>query len=474
MAAIAVTSRPHLNSQRIKPLPAITTKLNSASTEPDESRRSWWGRPLTAVVALLLVVPVGVDFWFIHTFGVNVPFADSWNGTLPLVKDLVTGHLQLAELWAPHNENRMLFPSLILAFVDSHTGVNSVADMYLTAVIMTATLALLLWLAVRTAGVSVIWLVPVPFLFFSLTQAGNILWAFQLAWMLILLCVAVSLLGLESARGHHLLFTVACIAGVIASFSSLQGLLVWPAGLLYGMGGALSRTRLALWSAVGVASTAVYAWHLGNVSSVSSPTYALSHPALALKYFLALLGGIVPAHHTLFALLILGLSAAVGWLWYRRKIASAAMRLALALWVSGLLFDLLVTIGRLQLEVPDSSRYTTYNLLLLIGLYLGALAAFDPPRRWHDLRHALRSRPWQGLLATVILATVMVQVGWSLPNGIQQGQLRHTSREQGAQLLRAYQSVSDPKLAVALFPPSGAYVKVWAGWLQSRHWSVFA
>ncbi|MHB8555689.1 MAG: hypothetical protein ACYDCB_08565, partial [Candidatus Dormibacteria bacterium] len=459
--------------QRIEKPPTLETNIRPPSPLPGASARSWWGRPLTAVIALLLVVPVGVDFWFIHSFGVNVPFADSWNGTLPLVKDLATGHLQLAELWAPHNENRMLFPNLILAIVDSHNRVNALDDMYLTAGLMAAALALLMGLARRTTDIPMAWLVPVPFLFFSLAQVGNLLWAFQLAWMLIVLCLMVSLHGLESSRRHPALFLLACLAAVIASFSSLQGLLLWPAGLVYGLGRGLSRTKLTLWCAAGLASTAVYAWHIGNVSPVSSPTYALSQPGLAVKYFLQLLGDVVPDHHTLFALLVLGASAVVGWLWYRGRVSLAKLRLPLALWLSGILFDCLVTIGRLQLNAPESSRYTTYNLVLLIGLYLGAVAAFDPPRRWQDLRRALPSRVGPGLLTAVVLAAVVLQVVWSVPNGIQQGYLHQASRERGAQLLLNYRSVADSKLAVALFPPSGAYVKVWAQWLQSKHWSVF-
>lgn len=423
---------------------------------------------------MLLLAPLGLDLWFINAFAVNVPFADSWNGTLPFVKEYVTGNLQFAQLWAPHNENRMLFPNLILALVDSHDQVNSVVDMYLTAAVMAASLALLLWLVLRSSRIRLVWLLPVPFLFFSLAQVGNLLWAFQLAWMVILLCVVVALHGLESSPRHRSLFLLAAVAAVVASFSSLQGLLVWPAGLVYGAGRGLSRAQLALWCGIGVVSTAVYAWHLGNVGTVSSPNYAVAHPGLALEYFLRLLGDVVPGDHTVAGLLLLAASAGVGWFWYRRQVSLARLRLPLALWLSGILFDVLVTVGRLELNAPDSSRYTTYNLMLLIGLYLGAVAALDPPRRWPEVGQALRSRPAQAALTALVLALVVVQVAWSLPNGIHQGQLRRASREQGAQLLLHYQSVPDSTLAASLYPPSGAYVKVWAKWLQSEHWSVFS
>ncbi|MHB1500004.1 MAG: hypothetical protein ACYCYK_02355 [Candidatus Dormibacteria bacterium] len=445
-----------------------------------------------------MAVPVGLAFWFIHNFGVNVPFADSWNGTLPSVKALVSGHLSFALLWLPHNENRMLFPNLIQALVDSHTRVNSLDDMYLSAAVMTITVVLLIWLAVRTTGISLVWMVPVPFLFFSLVQVGNLLWAFQLAWMLILLCTIVCLWGLEASRGRALPFVLACLVGVVASYSSLQGLLVWPVGLTYALGRGLSRAQLALWCLLAVVTTAFYEWHIGNIYTVGSPTFALARPVLALRYFLQLMGGIVPAHHTTLALLMLGASALAGWgltrhqlararlrLWaesvdeekvgglYGRQVPLARLRLPLALWLSGILFDAMVTIGRLQLNAPESSRYTTYNLVFLIGLYLGVATLLSPPARWRELA-ALRDRPWRAALTAVVLAAVLVQIGWAIPNGIHRGHQLQVSRSQAALLLREYRAEPNAALATALFPPSGGYVKVWAHWLQAKRWSVFS
>jgi hypothetical protein len=427
-----------------------------------------------AGVCLLLAAPVALDFWFIRAFGVNVPYADSWNGSLPFVKAFSNGTLTLAELWAPHNENRMFFPKLILAVVDSHTRANQVTDMYLSAIVMTAALAVLLVVALRSTGLGLAWMVPIPFLFFSLAQVGNILWAFQFAWMLVLLCLVVSLWGLDSSRAHYLPFAIAVLAAVVASFSSLQGLLIWPAGLLFGIGRGLSRARLAFWCAAGVVTGGIYAWHFGKVSPATGPTYALLHPSLAAHYFLRLMGGMVPVHQQLFAILMLAASCLLGVLLYYRRANWERLRLPLALWLFGVLFDLMVTVGRLQLGVPGSSRYTTYNLLILIGLYLGALVLIDPHRERSNQRAIWRAGLWPSLLGLGVVALVVVQIAISLPAGIQAGERRHTVRLEDAQLLLHYRTAPNSELAANLFPPTGAYVRVWAGWLQARQWSVFA
>jgi hypothetical protein len=447
---------------------------NAPTGAPERSSSPRWRRLATAALCLILAAPVALDFWFIHAFGVNVPYADSWNGTLPFVRAFSNGTLTLAELWAPHNESRMLFPKLILAIVDSHTRANQVTDMYLSAIVMTAALALLLAVAVRSTRLGLAGMVPIPFLFFSLAQVENILWAFQFAWMLVLLCLVVSLCGLESSRARYLPFAVAVLAAVVASFSSLQGLLLWPAGLIFAIGRGVPRARLAFWCTAGVITGGIYAWHFGNVSPATSPTYALFHPSQAAHYFLRLMGGMVPAHQQLFAILMLAASCLLALVLYHRRTNWERLRLPLALWLSGVLFDLMVTVGRLQLGVPGSSRYTTYSMLVLIGLYLAALVLIDPhPGRPNALAVG-RAGLWPSLLGFGVVALVVVQIATSLPAGIQAGEGSHTVELHDAQLLLEYRTTPNAELASHLFPPTGAYVRIWAGWLQSRHWSVFA
>jgi hypothetical protein len=332
----------------------------------------------------------------------------------------------------------------------------------------------LLVLAVRSTGLRLAWMLPLPFLFFSLVQVGNILWAFQFAWMLILLSVAVSLWGLELGRVRHLPLLIAILAAAIASFSSLQGLLAWPAGLCFGIGRGLPRSRLVLWCAAGLISGTVYAWHFGKVSGGTTPSFAIFHPAQAAHYFLRLLGGVVPIHQQDFALLVLVASCLLGWLLYRRRTAWARARLGIALWLSGVLFDLLVTIGRVQLGDPGGSRYTTYNLLVLIGLYLTAVVLVAPqaegPGQWYGGWASF----WPGVLGLGVATLLMFQIAISLPAGLQAGSARRSAMLQDALVLREYRTTRNSVLASHLFPPSGAYVRLWAGWLDSQRWSVFS
>jgi hypothetical protein len=425
---------------------------------------------------VLAAVPVFATFWYVWRYGVNVPFEDSWNGTLPSVKAIVSGHVSLALLNAPHNENRMLFPNLIQGLLDSHTQANATVDMYLSAGIMTAALVLLIYLARRTLELHPLYLVPVAFLLFDWVQVENLLWAFQFAWMLISCSLILALVGLER-RGQWAWFLLACIAALIGSFSSLQGLLIWPVGLLYAGLAGWNRRWLAAWTGLGLAAVVIYLRGFGDLGTSSGLQYDAHHPLDTLLYLVRLVGGIVPTHHhTLGGVLIIGLGGVVAWIAIRTHVPLRLLRLPLALSSMGVAFDLLVATGRTQLAVPDDSRYTTYNLLLAAGIVLTAMAILNasPVLSWMSIRSRLHAHPVAALMTLLSVAVILAVISLSVPNGLATGQQYRSSRVHGAQILRNYQTSSDAELRAALFAPSGAYVKVWAAWLRAKRWSVFS
>ena len=119
------------------------------------------GRLAWSVSATLMAAPVGLYFSFVDVFGVNVPFDDTWHGTLPLLRPLADGRLQLAALWAQHNENRMLVPNLLTLLIDSATRMNERVDMLVSGCFVLLALVVILVLAHRTLHLGPLLLVPV-------------------------------------------------------------------------------------------------------------------------------------------------------------------------------------------------------------------------------------------------------------------------------------------------------------------------
>ncbi|MGH7642205.1 MAG: hypothetical protein ACRENX_04195 [Candidatus Dormibacteria bacterium] len=419
--------------------------------------------------------PIGIYFWFIHSFGVNVVIEDSWNGTLPLVRALARGNLNLAELWAPHNGNRMLIPNLVLTVSDYLNHVDSKTDMYLSATAVLVAVVLLVGLCLRATPLRGLWIVPAAFLLCDLIQVQNILWAFQFAWALGMLCLLATLAALEGTERHRWLFLVALGAAIVASYTSLFGLLVWPAGLLYARLKVLPKHCLVEWVVVALCAVVLYFWQLGPISPPTHPSYALSHPLLEFRFLLALLGDISPVHHLVAGTAVIVTSAVVGWLTFHYRVPLHQLRLALTLWSFGILFDLLVTGGRAELGIQyaQSSRYSTFNLLVLVGIYLGAISILQPKGGWRR-RSGYAHRPVAAAVCSVLGLLVAAHLGWSVSYGVTQGRQYRAEREVAAEVLTHYRVEPIPVLSRYLFGPGGEYVEEWAPVLQAHHWSVFS
>lgn len=435
---------------------------------------SRWSRS-AYLAAVATALPAAVTILYVQRFGVNVPYADSWNGTLPVLRAFATGHLSLALLWVPHNENRMLFPNLLQAVLDNATGLNSKVDMYVGAGFLIAASGVLTWLARRTSEESSPALLLVPFVMMSLVQYGNLLWAFQVAWFMVLLCWAASLACLERGQRAHTIFYFlgACLFAIVGSGSSLQGLIVWPSGLVYLACSGCSRWRAAAWAALGVVSGLVYIWQFPAQFLQPSLPLARTHPYVVALFVLHLVGAVFPSHPGAFGLLLMlsllfGLGAAM-----RAGVSMRELRLPLAAATFAVLFDGAVTVGRLRQAAPLASRYTTYNLLLLVALCLISVAVVARTRA--GALGSAGSRLRLGLaVAPVAVGLCLLEVGWALPFAVSRGVLERAQREHAAMVLRDYRVESDAELAGALFPPSGGYVRKSASWLAARHWSVFA
>ncbi len=195
--------------------------------------RSDWRSWLIPIATFLgFAIPAVAYLWMIHSGSVNVVFADQWDD-VALIGHAYSGTLHFSTLWSQHYENRIFFPNLIVLVLGYTTHFNVVTEEYLSALMLFGGTALVIFAHKRRSPERRwIWYCPVAFLLLSLAQAVNALWGFQMAWYLVLLMVALALYLLDQEPQRWFVFGGAIAAAVVASFSSIQGLLVWPAGLL--------------------------------------------------------------------------------------------------------------------------------------------------------------------------------------------------------------------------------------------------
>ncbi|MHB1500445.1 MAG: hypothetical protein ACYCYK_04635 [Candidatus Dormibacteria bacterium] len=430
--------------------------------------RGWLG---PAVICLAMA---GLYLWFVHAYGVNVPFEDEWH-MVTLLASVHHGRLSLNMLWAQHNENRMLFAYLVLLVLELASHFNTTIEMYASAALLLAAVVLI-WRLHRTTAGGWSWgLVPAALVLLSLAQFTISLQGFAVAIYMVIASFALAMWLLEGSSDRPWLLGLAVLVAVIGSYSSIQGLAIWPAGMAYLVLRHPSRRQILLWTGAGLATSGLYLvgfnWALTGGGGLGA---ALSQPTTSLHYLALLVGSAVPQSTLLhldlttlsaLGIVILAMAAAIYLLAYRLRPA-AELAVAIAMVTLGLVVDVLNTLGRAGQGVSyaASGRYVVFNLWLLAGVWLGALAA------WRRLRQE-SAIPTLGLCCAVVL--VGLQIGLSLHSGLIAGRDLHKQREAAARLVAHYAN-SQPALVRKDVYPSYSVFLERAMILRHLRLSVFA
>lgn len=312
--------------------------------------------------------------------------------------------------------------------------------------------------------------VPIAFLVFSLRQWFNMLWGYQLTFAFTQTFGVLALYFLYRAgvRRPGTFFSLAVLCATLAAGSSIQGLFVWPAGLLLLLLLPVARrTRAAfggLWAMIGFAEWTIY--FVGYDRGVgSSLPRLLSNPLTGIEYLFTLIGNSLISQQGLVvacgvALVSLTLAGALLTLRHRE-------RSGYVFWVSLSVFSLLIalsiTVGRggLGAETALAPRYTTFSLLAVVSVY----AIFA--KLWTDGG----GRLLQGAFAA-LTAVVMLSVPVSYSNGFQLGATEEASRQKAATVLEEYESRPDEDLRILHRRPQ--IVESRAPELQRLDYNVFS
>jgi hypothetical protein len=420
----------------------VVPQHTGAENEQEVTQLSARSSFATVLTVLSFVVPVVAFFWFIHHYGVNVIYGDQWDD-VRLVSHAFAGNLNFHDLWMQHNENRILFPNLIVLALTYTTHLNVVIEEYASGVMLVASAGLFFWIHKRSAR-STPWIYYVPALVVMLTlaQHGNILWGFQIAWYLVMLMLGVSLFFLDRSDGRWLFLAAAITAAVVGSYSSVQGLLIWPTGLVLMYHRRRSLFAFIAWVSSAILTTVLYFHNFDPNQGSAYHTYAIRHPIEAIKFYLFALGDIVgvdvgyrqrePLLILVFGALLLAIAVGVLIFYGLRRDRDGRSAIGVALICFGLLFLATITEGRVIFGYwgASASRYTAFDVIVLVGIFLAVLgrptlfqrSIADVPR-WPG--------PWFGHIATasrgvlvlrtvrtLVLAAMCVQIVLGVKNGI--------------------------------------------------------
>jgi len=432
-------------SRRIVPAtpsadPSDNTRRAPAHHGPGASpARFFWVLITAGAVAVVYLL-------FVLYYSVNFMFWDEWT-LVPIIRAALHSQLTLSLLWAQHNENRMLVPNLVIVGSALLHNYSSRTIILLSATLFIVSYGLLLATFRIYVGRSLTPLhaLTLGVVWFSLEDTENSLWGFQLAWyMIVLLLLVLLFLLLKDWRHRNVVLVLAALSAVAASFSSLQGLLLWPIGLVcLAWGRPVSRRRYVecgIWLVLGALTTGIYFWNynFNATGGGSSPAFALHHPVAAARFVLAALGDVVPttttdlmAHEVLgVVILVVAIFVVIRSVLERTSLTSTALPVALILF--GTLFDGSVALGRLGFGVADAlgTRYSMANLLVLTGIVAFAWAHIGS---WREVRARVGRRGVILRVGTVLLAAFLViQCVTSMNVGSDTASASHRSRILGA------------------------------------------
>jgi hypothetical protein len=333
-------------------------------------------RVLAILTVLCLALPVVAYLLFVRHYAVNMVWLDQWSD-LSLISHSYSNTLSVGTLWAQHTQDRIFFPNLIVLTLAYTTHFNVVVEEYVGAVMLLLATGLVIWTHHRRSPTRPwIFYSPVVVVMLSFIQYRDTFWGFQVAWYLVMLALATALFLLDRVTLTWTTLAGAMVAAVVGSYSSLEGLFIWPVGLLLMYLRRRSGGMLLTWCITALAAVGLYFYHY-SLNSTAASSNALGHPVETVKTLLFNLGNVLGVYQGLgldvtyllgLAFLLVAVYVVIAYGLHRNEADGSPLGVALV-WF-GLLFAAFVTFGRTSDGVSLASRYALFDNLIIVGCYL--------------------------------------------------------------------------------------------------------
>lgn len=337
-----------------------------------------------AASALALVASVAPPLWwlaFIVRKSPNVPFTDEWTWA-PVSYAARNGRVPWALLWEPHNGHREFVDGLVFLALDRFAGWSVPREELVCLLLGTCALVLVFETLRRVLDLrdALVLTALASLLLCGPLAYETILIGYNLGWQICTLALAYVVWAFVTRRISSPTVGAAALVAAIATFSSGQGLFLWPVGVLLLVSRGARFTAHAVWIACGAVCTAIYLAGLTGVTHGAAPA------GETLRYLTVFLGTPLAWDGTSLtkpalggALLLAAFVALTAWAARGPGRAQAAPLVAYGLYA---LFGALSTtatrapFGVLQATSPRYSAMAVFLLIAVLGeVYLLAQAA---------------------------------------------------------------------------------------------------
>jgi hypothetical protein len=249
---------------------------------------------------ILALVPLAFLIWVVAQYAVPVPYWDQWE-FVPLLEKTYHGQLTFHDLWAQHNEHRILFPKIIMLALARLTGWNIRCELAVNIILALAIFAVFVHqvkITGRKLGIAGLhWAIPaISLIVFSVSQYQNWLWGWQLQMLLNLLAVVGGILLLANETFSWRRFAAAALLGMVATYSFANGTLFWPIGLVIlpvvTAGKRERQPAMIAWLSVSVLVLWSYLHHYQKPEEHPALNLVFKMPVEYASYVLKYIGGI--------------------------------------------------------------------------------------------------------------------------------------------------------------------------------------
>jgi len=433
------------------------TRLIIRRSADDKLARDRWRPALIALGAFLIAFLAQRQI--VLAYGVDMPFWDEWEDFPTIHASYRAGNLTLGQIFAPHNEHRIMTSRLItLALFAIRGEWSPVVGMLLSAVVVGCIAATWAYTLSRLGGP--VWLAWISALLLaSPIQFQNITCSFQICFYLLMLCVVtgVSAIVLAPAVTWRLVL-VAIVAASLATFSLANGLLAWvalgiclllkvklaaPSEPVFAKGRGL-RAKALGFLAIMIFQCVFYLQGLQIGASLATPVEKVFQMArwsmMALSYpfvddfdqpiFLSVCS-------PLFLWIPLVLAARACMQYSHDERSNNTLVLIIGLMMFMILSSCMIGLGRADFSIRDGSRYTT------IFVWNSLLVLFALVTLWRELAGKSVHQLWQKrlLLASLFVVLLCVHAVRAM-EGLRQISLHAIERRQEEQTIITY--LSDP------------------------------
>jgi hypothetical protein len=374
------------------------------------------------VVGAVLVPPLFI-LYAIFAYGVPVPYWDQWE-LVPLLQKLNNHSLGFADLWAQHNEHRIVLPRAVMLFLARLTGWNIYYEFVTSFLIALATF-ILLWSMLRKTfeGRPPVWLlVAFSLVAFSPIQYDNWLWGWQIQFFMTNLGAVAAVWSLQKWPDRFKGLAFAIIAVVFSSFSLGSGLFLWMAIMpVIFLARPRNWSHIILWCIAAAATLGLYLNGYLKPPAHPSPFSFMQHPREFIKYVFIYIGSplgfIKPDAALIMGILIIIVATAILIAFSRYGTGGMASLLPwIALGLQAILCAIGTGVGRAGFGARQalSSRYSTFASLLLLAVLVIAASWLAIRRKEESGGQSFRHRT----VATALLAIFAVTYALSFAHSL--------------------------------------------------------